>query len=509
MSETYLVGIDVGSSDCKVMLIDGRGRVVATAAQPYQTHYPRLGWAEQNPEDWFVAARDTLRICVNRAKIDVARIAGIAVDGPAHNVALMDDAGAILRPTLHWSDLRSTPQSERLAAELGDRIFDITYSQVNPSWTLTQLLWVKENEPMIWSRLRRILVTKDYVRYRLTGVYQTDAYDAIGTQMYDVATGEWSSELCDLLGFERDWLPPVAACHSVSGGLLPEVAAAVGLRSGIPVIVSSGDSVVEAFGIGAVEPGQCLVKLGTAANVNIVTAEPQPSRKTITYRHVVDDLWFTITATNAGASTMRWFRDTFCRLEVQQARAQGVSVYTLIDQLAADVPPGAAGLLFHPYLMGERSPYWDPHLRGDFVGISAHHSTRHFARAILEGVAFSIRDCLEVVELLGQRVETLYLIGGGAKSALWRQVICDVLGRSLTKPFVEDAAFGAAVMAGVGVGVFEDWAHAVATCVQTDEVLQPNDEHRNRHDEQFEIYRDITRDLAAHSHRLTALAHDV
>jgi xylulokinase len=344
-----------------------------------------------------------------------------------------------------------------------------------------------------------VLVTKDYVRYRFTGQYQTDIYDAIGTQLYDVAGGCWSDELCALLELDPAMLPSLAPAQTISGALLPDAAADCGLLAGIPVAVGSGDSVVEAFSIGATHPGACIVKIGTAANVNLVTSIPRPSRQSITYRHVVDDTWFTITATNSGASTMRWFRDTFCRLEVEQANREGISVYELIDRLADGAPPGANGLLFHPYLNGERTPYWNPHLRGDFVGISAQHNAHHFARAILEGVAFSLKDCLQVVQNLGEPLKKFYLVGGGAKSKLWRQVICDVLGVPLVKPSVEDAALGAALLAGVAVGVSCDWE-------SDEETLYPDDATRQLYDDTFAVYRDIARDLAVHSRRLVQLS---
>jgi xylulokinase len=501
-----LLGIDVGSSDCKAMLVTPQGEVVARAVQPYPTQYPRTGWAEQNPEDWYEAACTTIRACLAQADGARERIAALAIDGPAHNVALLDAAGAVIRPTLHWSDLRSVPQSESLEAQMGEQVYATTYSRVNPSWTLTQLLWLRENEPECWRRLRYVLVTKDYVRWRFTGDYVTDPYDAVGTQMYDVRAMAWSPEVCAVTGYTPSDLPRVCAPTEIAGVLRADAAADTGLLTGMPVIVGSGDSVIEAFGIGALEPGDCIVKLGTSANVNLVTGDPLPSRESITYPHVAAGRWFTITATNSGASTMRWFRDTFCRLEVEQARAQGVSVYSLIDQLSEGAPPGADGLMFHPYLMGERSPYWNPHLRGDFVGISARHNAHHFARAILEGVAYSILDCLDVVRRLGQPIQHLSLIGGGAKSKTWRTVICNVLGVRLNKPKIEDAAFGSALLAGVGIGMFASLAEAVQTCVRYDETLLPNAEQHALYQEFFAIYRDITRDLAAHSRRLTQLA---
>jgi xylulokinase len=502
----YLIGVDLGSSDCKVIITDTHGEIIASSASPYPTHHPRFDWVEQEPQEWYRVACQTIKTTIQAGQIAPERILALSIDGPAHNVALMAADGEVLCPTIHWSDLRSTPQAERLEAEYGRRIFELTFSRVNPSWTLTQLMWLRENEPGVWSKLRRILVTKDYLRYRFTGLYLTDPYDAIGTQLYDVRAGRWSAELCQLVEFDLAWLPSIASPTEIGGTLLPQAARDSGLPVGLPVAVGSGDSVVEAFGIGAIKPGQCLIKLGTAANVNLVTAQPYPSPQSITYRHVVEPHWFTITATNSGAATMRWFRDTFCRHEVLRATTEGVSVYELIDQLGIAAPPGSQGLIFHPYLMGERSPHWDPHLRGDFVGISAQHTVHHFARAILEGVAFSIRDCLQVVESLGEPPETYSLIGGGTRSRLWCQVLCDVLGVPLVKPSVEDAAFGAALLAGVAVGVFPDMQSAARKCARVAEIFQPDTGTHELYDEYFEVYCAVTHDLRAHSHRLARLA---
>ena len=502
----YLIGIDVGSSDCKCIIMDTTGYIIADKTQAYSTHFPHTNWAQQNPEDWYQSACNTVKACLETSGINPAHVIGIAIDGPAHNVALMDEDGEILYPTIHWSDLRSVPQSDYLDTQYGSDIFKTTYCRVNPAWTLSQLMWLKENEPIVWSRLRRILVTKDYVRYRFTGNYQTDEYDAIGTQLYDVEQECWSSELCALLDFDPSWLPPVLSATAIGGGLTASAAQDTGLIEGIPIAVGSGDSVVEAAGIGALSAGQCLVKLGTAANVNLVTAKPLPSQGSITYRHVVDDYWFTITATNAGAYTMRWFRDTFCRYEVEQAALQNINVYELTDKLAESSVAGSHGLLFHPYIRGERSPYWDPQLRGNFVGIHARHTIHDFARAVLEGVSYSIRDCLDVVKSLGQPIEKLFVIGGGAKSVLWRQILCDVLGETLIKPSVEDAAFGSALLAGIAVGAFDNWEHAVRVCSQSESQIIPNTETRRLYDDYFDVYRAVTQDLQKHDHRLSQLA---
>jgi xylulokinase len=501
-----LLGIDVGTSGCKVSAIDTDGNIIASGSQSYATSHPRPGWSEQNPEDWYQAACLAIRACLASGKLATGTIIGVSVDGPAHNVALLDDNSQVLYPTIHWSDLRSVAQSKRLENTCGRRIFDITCQPVNPSWTLTQLLWLKENESEVWSRLRRIMVTKDYVRHRFTGDYFTDVYDAIGTQLFDVGNVCWSDELCELLGYSTSWLPAVLPATDIAGKLLPDAACDTGLRPGIPVAVGSGDSVVEAFGSGVVTPGQCIIKLGTAGNVNLVTARSHPSPKVLTYRHIIADHWFTIAATNSGASTMRWFRDTFCGQQEEEARSKGVSVYELIGQLAGGAPAGSEGLLFHPYLKGERSPHWDPHLRGDFMGISVRHRLDHFARSMLEGVAFSLRDCFEDVAKLGQSITDCRLLGGGTKSPLWRQIVCDVFGRTLLLPKITDASFGAALLAGVAVEVFADWRNALAKCVRIEQTLNPNQEVQELYNEYFGLYRAISHDIANYSHRLVDLA---
>ena len=502
---SVLLGVDVGSSSCKVTAIDARGKVVGSGVQSYPTHYPKQGWAEQDPDDWYRAACQAIQACLASGGLEPAAVIGLAVDGPAHNVALLDDRGELVYACIHWSDLRSVQQSEWLEAKFGDRVFELSYQRVNPSWTLTQLLWLKQAEPEVWSRIRRILVTKDYVRHRFTGDYRTDSYDAIGTQLYDVGAGRWSDELCDILGLPVTRLPAVSPADAIAGGILPGAARDTGLRAGTPVAVGSGDTVIEAFGVGVVDPGQCIVKVGTAACVNLVTAEPRPTVQGLTYRHIVDGRWFAITATNSGASTMRWFRDTFLGGQSGRGGEKDVSAYELTGRLAADASAGCEGLLFHPFLMGERSPYWDPRLRAGFIGVSARHGIQHFARAILEGVAFSIRDCFEVVEKLGEPVAELYLTGGGGQSPLWRQIICDVLGWRLTRP-AGDAALGSAMLAGVATGVFPDWPEAVSACTRVEGALTPDPHAHELYTEYYDVYRAAVGDLAVHSHRLADLA---
>ncbi len=504
---SFLIGLDVGSSACKCMIVDDGMRIICECAQSYPTCYPQSGYAEQDPEDWYQSACLAVRMCLESSGVEAASIIGVSIAGPAHSIALLDCAGSILRPTIHWSDLRSTRQTERLEDEHGDAIFETTYCRVNPAWTLPQLLWLKENQPTLYKRVRRILVVKDYVRYRFTGSFQTDVYDAIGTQLYDVQSDCWSDALLDLVGLAKECLPDIQPATELSGGMTRVAARDTGLRAGTPVAVGSGDSVVEAAGIGAIEPGHCILKLGTAANVNLVSQEPKRHSGAILYRHVVDPLWFAITATNSGISTLQWFAEAFGLAATSSAGAS--MMHRQVEALAADSEPGARGLLFHPYLQGERSPYWDPRLRGDFVGLVRRHRLEDFARAVLEGVAYSLRDCYELVTTFADSISKLYLIGGGAKSQLWSQLVCDIVGRPLVKPGVQSAAYGSAILAGIATGIFDGWPSAHGRPTLPVKLLQPVEESRQLYDRGFETYRAVAQALRPHVRSLGEMSTSV
>ncbi|HEX2998469.1 MAG TPA: xylulokinase [Anaerolineales bacterium] len=502
---TYFLGVDVGSSGCKVTAIDGEGAIVSSASQAYQTSYPKPGWAEQNPQDWFDSACAAIRCCLREGRIDPKDVLAISLDGPAHNVALLDENDKVLYPTLHWSDTRSIRQCEFLKAQYLEKIFKISYHQPNPSWTLSQLLWLKENEPEVWKKLRKIQVTKDYVRLRFTGDYATDVYDAIGTQLFDVEKSAWSEEICELLEFPTEYLPKVRRAMDVAGKLNGPAAQATGLPAGIPVAIGSGDSVVEAYGVGALVPGQCVVKIATSATVSLVTAAAHPTLQTITYPHVSGKSWYSIAATNCGAATMRWFKDTIGHGIEKQAESEGKNVFSLIDELARSIPAGCEGLIFHPYLNGERTPYWDPLLRGDFVGITSHHSLAHFARAIMEGVAFSLYDCFLVIQEMAPTVSDICMIGGGTKSPVWSQILCDTFGLPLSKPAMDDAAYGSAILAGVAAGYLDGSLGSIRRLVKVEKTFRPDAEIHDVYRQYFEIYRSVTQHLAEANHKIALL----
>ncbi|MAF67128.1 MAG: xylulokinase [Planctomycetes bacterium] len=497
----YLVGADIGTSGFKTCLIDARGTVLGAASRELTTAHPHPGWCEQDPEDWYRAFGETLLEAREQAGVAAPDIAALCIDAAAHTPVLTDEAGSVLRPAIMWTDQRTGEQVRRLEAEHGDEIFAIGYQAVNPTWTLPQLLWVAENEPEVARRTARVFIAKDYLRWRLTGAWGTDPIDAMSTLLFDARRRRWSPRLIELARFRPEQFPPVQAPSSVAGEVLPQPAQELGLEPGTPVITGTSDSALEMYGAGAVEPGQCVVKLATAAYTNVVTDSARPHRRTLTYYHVVPDMWYSVAATNSCASALRWFRDVFCRHEVHRAESEGGSAFAMIDELAASAPAGSEGVLFHPYLLGERSPHWDPDLRASLVGLSMRHDIRHVARAVLEGIAFSLRDCLSSIESLGFTTHEARIIGGGAASPLWRQITSDVLGLPLVYPENADASFGAALLAGVGIGVFTDERDAVKRCVKLRTRTEPDKSRNEQYQEIYELYRMTHAGLADVYHR--------
>jgi len=502
----YLLGVDIGTGGCKATLIGLEGNLIATASRDYPTSYPRPGWSEQNPADWWRASVEAIRHVLADSGISPRAIQAIGVDGPAHNAVLLDEDGNVVRPVIIWTDQRTAEEVAWLEERYGQRIFEIGYQWVNPTWTLPQLLWVRRHDPKAWGQVRRIMITKDYVRSRLTGDWVTDRIDALSTLFFDARAVRWSEELCSYIDLPMEWLPPVVNPTDVVGEVTPMAAEETGLAPGTPVVAGTSDSAAEDFGAGAVRPGQCIVKLATAANLNVMTSVARPHPKTLTYYHVVPGMWYTCTATNSCASAHRWFRDTFCQEEIRLAQKSGRNAYELMGEMAAEIPVGCEGLLFHPYLLGERSPYWDPHLRADFVGITMRHTRAHFARAILEGIAFSIRDCRGAIDELELPIDEVRIIGGGARSALWRAIVCDVLGVPVLKPALDDASFGAALLAGIGVGIYADPMEATDRCVRIAARHEPDPKNHKRYSELFDIYKSVQAHLADDSHRLHRFA---
>lgn len=476
----YLLGIDFGGGASKATLIEKTGIIVAENTVEYETSHPFPEACEQSPRDWYNALCKNSREILLKAGIRKEQIACVALDSATHTAVLCDDNYVPLRPAIHWTDSRSTQQAAYLKEAGMEWITQQAYHKPDTIWTLPQLMWVREKEPEIFSKIRHIFFEKDYIRYCLTQVYCTDEIEAQGSMLYDCPKKRWSEELCRLAGICVDYLPPVVRPADPAGFVTPAAAADTGLGAGTPVICGTTDTVLEVFASGAVSPGQMTVKLATAGRICVITDRAWPHPQLINYSHIVEGLWYPGTATKSCAASNRWYRDTFG------------GDYETLNREAEKIGPGADGLLFHPYLNGELTPYADPLLCGSFTGIRSGHTKAHFNRAVLEGISMSLLDCMQVIHAIGIPVGTqATLLGGGARGALWRQITADMLGITLVTAKSSDSSLGAAMLAGVAAGIFGSCEDAVERCVRQKEIIVPNPNNTLFYRKRYERYRAV------------------
>lgn len=512
MDKHYLMGIDIGAGSLKTMIVTDGGRVAGAASVDLATRTSHPGWSEQDPQDWWQAVCTTVPRALAEAGIAADRIAAVAFSAGAHTPVLEDRDGRVIRPAILWSDSRSAVEASELQQRYGDEILAIACNRAAPTWTQPQLLWLARHEPEAFGRIHRLYVAKDWLRSRLTGTWETDATEAVGTLLYDGRADAWSERLCAMIGLDPRTLPPIVKPTDVVGRVTAAAAAACGLAAGTPVVCGSSDTSVEAFGAGASDVGLGTVKLATAAAISIVAPGPSPSATVINYPFCVPGLWYTIGATNSCASAHRWLRDTFFTPDAAGAGSagpaaiDGAALFGRMDAAAAGAEAGARGLIFHPYLQGERTPYWDPKLRASFIGLTFAHQPAHVVRALYEGIACSLRDVLEALRAQGLDMREARIIGGGARSATWRQIVADVLDIGILMPEVTDASFGAALIAGVGAGVFADERSAAQQTVRIVARHEPDPNRRALYADLYGIYRDAARQLVDVHHRLGALA---
>lgn len=495
MRGSHLLGVDLGAGSLKASIIRPDGSLAGEASAAVTTAIPHFGWSEQDPEEWYRAFATAVPAAIEAAAIAPQEIAGIGLSAGAHIPVLLDKDDRVIRPAILWNDQRSAAEARELHEAAGEEIIRTSLNRVNPTWSLAMLKWLKRHEPEKMARVAKLMIAKDYLRFRLTGTWETDFSDVIGALMADAETRGWSKDLCALIDWPLDTLPPVVEPQQVVGGVLARAAADTGLAAGTPVVCGSNDTTVEFFGVGAVTPGMGAIKLATAGVLFLAADRPVVNPPISCYPHILAGMYYTATGTNSCASAHRWVRDQIF----------GETGFQQMDELAAGIAPGSEGLLFHPYLQGERAPYWDPQLRANFLGLTMRHTKAHFARATYEGIAFSIRDLVEQAKGFGQSMGTVKLLGGGSKSATWRQILADVTGLTIERPGNGDASFGAALVAGIGVGFFKDGRDAVARCVTTLERNEPDAGRQALYDELYAIYREATQRLQELDHRLHAL----
>jgi len=459
-----VLGIDVGTGGTRAIVIDGHGRVVASATEEHQPFAsPQIGWAEQHPEDWWRASCIAIRKAIASANLKAEEIACIGFSGQMHGAVMLDEKGSVVRPALIWCDVRTEKQCRDLTAKIGqERLIQLTCNPALANFTLTKLLWVRENEPENWKRVRAVMLPKDYVRFRLIGERATDMADASGTLLLNVAHRRWSQEMLQAAEIDKRLLPSLHESPDVCGKISSKGAAESGLRAGTPVVAGAGDQAAGATGMGIVASGTVSATIGTSGVVFAATDRPAlDSRGRVhTFCHAIPGRWHVMGVTQSAGLSLRWFRDTFA------TTSSGVSeFYEELTAGAAKIPAGSDGLLWTPYLMGERTPHLDSNARGALVGVTASHTRAHIVRAILEGVAFSLRDTFTLFREMNVPVTSIRLGGGGARSPLWRQIQADVYGHAVEIVEAEEgAAYGAALLAGVGAGF---WPTVDAACAAT------------------------------------------
>lgn len=481
----YLLGIDFGGGASKATLIDTLGNIIAESTAEYPTYYPEGGGCEQEPKDWEKALVDNIAALKEKSKIDTSSILCIAVDSATHTAVLCDENKKPIRPAIHWTDSRSVKESRELNEKYGEEIFKTSLHRPGTFWTLPQIIWVRNNEPENFKKIKHIFFEKDYIRYLLTDVFCTDYIEAEGSMLFDSEKLCWSKMLCDIAGIDVSFLPPIKNPTDVIGRVTAAAAKMTGLCEGTPVICGTTDTVMEVFASGAVKKGDVTVKLATAGRICVITDKPYPHRDLVNYSHVAEGLWYPGTATKSAAASYRWYRDTFG------------GNYKDLDDGAKAVPIGCEGLRFHPYLNGELSPYADPMLCGSFTGVRATHTKAHFTRAVLEGVCYALLDSRSVLTEAGIDYSlTATAIGGGTKGELWRQIAADILGMTLRTVESSDSSLGSAMLAGIAAGVFKDVQDAAEKCVKFKSVTVPNPENTEKYLKVFEEYKKIHDALA-------------
>ncbi|HEY3376821.1 MAG TPA: FGGY family carbohydrate kinase [Armatimonadota bacterium] len=482
---SFVLGVDLGTSGCKVCLLSAAGAVTASCSVGYATASPQPLWAEQDAHDWPRAVTDAVRRVLAESGIPATQVAGLALTSAAHIGVLLDAQGEPVRPAILWHDQRSAAEVAELEREAGAEILRLTCQAVSTGWTLPHLRWVRRHDPAAWARTRTVLLSKDYLAQWLVGRAVTDPATALSAQLLDTTTGQWSKTLCRLAGITPKMLPEICPATTIIGGLTADAARQLGLVACTPVVLGSVDSATELLAAGVVTPGQRQLRLASAGGVQCVTPAPTPHRQRITYPHLITPYWYCQAGTNTCATAVRWGMEVLA----------GEVSYAAWDAAAAETPVGADGLLFHPYLAGERAPHWDPNLRGSFIGLTLRHGRGHLARALYEGTAFSIRQAMSVLDA-PPNAEPFSVVGGGTRSALWVRILADVLGRPLRIPADADSAVGAALLALAALGLADDLPTLAARRSDTGTLVQPIAAHVACYEDAYQRYTQLPALLA-------------
>jgi xylulokinase len=505
----YLLGIDVGTTGARAVLIDEEGTIVGAGTSEYPLLTPQPKWAEQDPEDWWSATGEAIQTAFAAAGISGDEVRGVGLSGQMHGLVLLDAQGQVLRPAILWCDQRTTAECAWITETVGARrLIELTCNPALEGFTAPKLLWVRRHEPHLLERTARVLLPKDYVRWRLTGVCATEVSDASGTLLFDVRNRRWSDEMLRLLDVPRAWLPDVYESPVVSGQISETAARATGLRAGTPVVGGGGDQAAGGVGNGVVRPGIVSSTIGTSGVIFAFAEEVRldPRGRVHTFCHAVPGKWHVMGVTQGAGLSLRWFRDNFGGIEIEAGNLAGIDPYTFLVREAERAPAGSEGLLWLPYLMGERTPHLDANAKGVLFGVTARHTRFHVIRAILEGVAFSLRDSFEILREMDVPIDQVRASGGGSRSELWRQIQADVFGTPMvTINATEGPAFGVALLAGVGTGVWASVEEACDATIRVTSEAQPDLANAALYDRLYQVYRALYPALKPSFDTVTAL----
>ena len=505
-----LLGIDIGTSGTKTLLIDPRGRILASVTVEYPAYAPRPAWSEQSPEDWWQATAQSIRAALRKAKVKADQVAGIGLSGQMHGSVFLDKSGKVLRRAILWNDQRTGAECDEITRAAGgrERLINLVSNPALTGFTAPKILWVRKHEPKIYDKTAQILLPKDYVRYRLTGEFATEVSDASGTLLLDVKRRRWSKELLSALAIDPALLPAVYESSEVSGHLTAAAAKATGLVPGVPVVGGGGDQAAGAVGNGIVRRGVISATLGTSGVVfaHADTVETDPLGRVHTFCHAVPGKWHVMGVVLAAGGALQWFRNQLCQDLMAEAKKKRIDPYMLIDAAAAAVPPGSHGLYFLPYLTGERTPHADPHARAAWVGLSNMHTRAEMARAVIEGATYAMRDCLEIIQGMGVPITEIRVSGGGAKSRFWQALQADIYGQSVcTVSSGEGPAFGVALLAGVGTGVWSSVPEACDATIKRVSQTKATKKNVARYNALYPEYGQLYRSLKDDFARIAAL----
>ena len=486
MTKTYFLGIDVSTTGSKALLVDESGNVTATATAPHTLQTPKPLWSEQDPGEWWQAAAAATRLVLHQAGLGGESVAAVGLTGQMHGLVLLDGQGQVLRPAILWNDQRTQAQCDEIHRRIGRAKFiQITGNVALTGFTAPKILWVQQNEPEVYAKAQHVLLPKDFLRYKLTGEYALDKADGSGTVLFDLKQRTWSMEILRALGIPSAWMPPTFEGPQFTGRITQAAADATGLKVGTPVAAGGGDQSAQAVGVGAVEPGVVALTVGTSGVVFVTTpsALVEPEGRLHAFCHAVPGMWHFMGVMLSAAGSLQWYRDTL---------APGMAFDDLLKE-AEPVPAGSEGLQFLPYLSGERTPYPDPLARAAWVGLTLRHGRGHMTRALLEGVSFGLKDIFGLIQNAGVgKIRQVRASGGGTKGALWRQILASVLEAELvTVNTTEGAAFGAALLAGVGTGAWADVPAACGQAVRITGSTRPDPEQAEAYRKAYPLYREL------------------